>query len=176
MILGAFYLLWMLRRVIFGPLREPTSHDNHAGGTTGPPHQPAGAGAHDHDHGHMSCPPVGWHEIAGLAPLMFMIVAVGVYPRPIFEQIQPATRAIVQNIEDQREKARDDAERLKGAGQPISARRGGTGGATPKKAGASPKSKPGAPKSNPGATPETKSGEPKSKAAPSEKSSEKGGQ
>ena len=25
MILGAFYLLWMLRRVIFGPLREPSA-------------------------------------------------------------------------------------------------------------------------------------------------------
>ena len=29
MILGAYYLLWMLRRVIFGPLREPAGHDDH---------------------------------------------------------------------------------------------------------------------------------------------------
>ena len=28
MILGAYYLLWMLQRVIFGPLREPHGHGN----------------------------------------------------------------------------------------------------------------------------------------------------
>ena len=32
MVLGAYYLFWMLRRVIFGPLREPTGHDDHGGG------------------------------------------------------------------------------------------------------------------------------------------------
>ncbi len=29
---------------------------------------------------------VGWHEIAGLAPLMALIVLIGVYPNPIFER------------------------------------------------------------------------------------------
>ena len=35
MILGACYLLWMLRKVVFGPLREPADHE-HAGGGEGP--------------------------------------------------------------------------------------------------------------------------------------------
>jgi NADH-quinone oxidoreductase subunit M len=177
MILGAFYLLWMLRRIIFGPLREPAAHDDHGEGS-GSSHEPAGA----HDHGHVVCRPIGWHEIAGLAPLMFLIVAIGVYPRPIFERIQPATRALVQNIEAQREKARADADRSSQARQPITARRGG-GGGTPKKAGgtakkaaASQKSESGAPKAEAASSPETKSGTPpQAEATPSEKSSQKGG-
>ena len=34
--------------------------------------------------------PVGWHEIAGLTPLMVLIVLIGVYPRPFFDRIRPA--------------------------------------------------------------------------------------
>ena len=40
--------------------------------------------------GHTAIPPVGVHEIAGLAPLMFLIVVIGVYPRPVLEQMRPA--------------------------------------------------------------------------------------
>jgi NADH-quinone oxidoreductase subunit M len=102
MILGAFYLLWMLRRVIFGPLHEPTAHNGHGDSST-----PA---VDSHDSPHVACAPIGWHEIVGLTPLMFLIVAVGVYPRPIFEQIQPAVDAVVQNIDAQRERARQEAQ------------------------------------------------------------------
>jgi NADH-quinone oxidoreductase subunit M len=94
MVLGAYYLLQMLQRVLFGPLREPGDH--------------AEAGAHGHGHAtaHEPAPvsppairPVGWHEIAGLAPLMVLIVAIGVYPRPIFERIGPPVRAIVERMQ-----------------------------------------------------------------------------
>ena len=42
MILGAYYLLWMLQRVVFGPLREPHGHghghdDGHGTATRGDP-------------------------------------------------------------------------------------------------------------------------------------------
>ncbi len=40
---------------------------------------------------------------------MFLIVAIGVYPRPIFEQIQPAVHTVVENIQVQREQASADA-------------------------------------------------------------------
>ncbi len=33
--------------------------------------------------------PVGWHEIAGLAPLMALIVLIGIYPKPFLDRIQP---------------------------------------------------------------------------------------
>jgi NADH-quinone oxidoreductase subunit M len=74
MVLGAYYLLLMLQRVIFGPLHEP--------------------GEHGHGHGE-PIRPVGPHEIAGLSLLMVLIVVIGVYPKPLFDRISPAVAAIV---------------------------------------------------------------------------------
>lgn len=79
MVLGAYYLLLMLQRVLFGPLKEPGHHDDD--------------GHHTHA-GNSHVRPIGWHEIAGLAPLMALIVLIGVYPRPIFERIGPPLRQI----------------------------------------------------------------------------------
>src|SRR5262249_28644321 len=90
MILGAYYLLWMLQRVIFGPLREPHAHDG-------------GHGAEAHRApGHVRA--VGWHEVAGLTPLMVLIVLIGVLPAPFLDRIRPAVAPIAgrfQEIEDQ---------------------------------------------------------------------------
>ncbi len=153
MILGALYLIWMLRRLIFGPLHEPSAHDNHVGGKAAsdelaPPQH--------------VCPPMRWFEIAGLAPLMFLIVVIGVYPLPIFQQIQPAVNSVVSNIETQRERASDDIKAKQQAqSPPPRARRKA---ASP--AGASKKAAPKA-KTDSGGAPEAK-------AAPSAKSSEKG--
>ena len=110
MILGAYYLFWMLRRVIFGPLREPTGHDDHGGGKP--------SAGDEHTAPHVACAPVGWHEIAGLAPLMVLIVAIGVYPEPFFRRIQPAVRELITNIDTQRERARQDDEFRKLLGGP----------------------------------------------------------
>jgi NADH-quinone oxidoreductase subunit M len=95
MILGACYLMWLLYKVLFGPLREPA----------GAAHGPQAGGHSDSEHpsspGHVSVPPVGWHEIAGLTPIMGMIVLIGVYPRPFFDQIRPAVARLDQNIQTQ---------------------------------------------------------------------------
>ncbi len=89
MVLGAYYLLLLLRRVLFGPVHEPGGHDH------GDSHDHAAHDAHHHDHAdHHKVRPLGWHEIASLAPLMVLIVAIGVYPRPIFERIGPPLREI----------------------------------------------------------------------------------
>jgi NADH-quinone oxidoreductase subunit M len=85
MILGAAYLLWMLRKVVFGPLREPSSH-----------------GHDDHGHGHEEIRPVQWYEIAGLAPLMVMIVLIGMVPGPFLSRIRSAVAAIDNNLQAQR--------------------------------------------------------------------------
>ena len=82
MILGAYYLLWMLRRVIFGPLREPA--DTTAMGTGKA--RPATSTARRMRPARRSA---GTRSPAWRR-LMFLIVAIGVYPRPFFEQIQPA--------------------------------------------------------------------------------------
>jgi NADH-quinone oxidoreductase subunit M len=88
MILGAAYLMWMLRQVIFGPLREPAPHETGAG--------PANA------HHHPVVPPVAWYEIAGLTPLMVLIVLIGVLPGPFLSRIRPAVAVIDKNLQTQR--------------------------------------------------------------------------
>ena len=83
MILGAYYLLWMLQRVLFGPLHEPHAH----AAVDGRPGRHADA-SHE-----AAVRPVGWHEIAGLTPLMVLIVVIGVYPRPVLRSDPPVGRA-----------------------------------------------------------------------------------
>ena len=92
MILGAYYLMWMLRRVIFGPLREPGGHDGH-GGREGPSRSTS-------TRAHAMCPARGSAGTRSPAwrRLMFLIVAIGVYPRPIFEQIRPAVDSVLRDI------------------------------------------------------------------------------
>ena len=126
MVLGACYLLWMLRKVIFGPLLEP-AHQDTAG--SAPPTTPPG---------HNVCSPVGWHEIAGLTPLMVLIVAIGVFPRPFLEQIRPAVARLDDNLQSQRAlatKVREVSRALPPAS--IRSARGG-GGAPVKKKGGQP--------------------------------------
>jgi NADH-quinone oxidoreductase subunit M len=99
MILGGFYLLWMLQRVVFGPLREPHAplrDDPHAAMAAG--HASSGA---QHD----TVRPVGWHEIAGLSPIMVLIVLIGVAPEMIFSRVRPTVAAIAAPFQ-----AFDDAE------------------------------------------------------------------
>jgi NADH-quinone oxidoreductase subunit M len=85
MILGACYLLWIVRMLVFGPLKEPLAHGavDHGSGPTG-----------------AAVPPVGWHEIAGLAPLLALIVLIGVFPSPFFDQMRPATAEIIEDLQD----------------------------------------------------------------------------
>ncbi len=103
MILGAYYLFWMLQRIVFGPLREPAPHAH--GLSTLPP---LAGGSDDHDtHGHASTTrPIGWHEVAGLTPLMVLIVLIGVWPAPFFNRMRPSVRATVATIGDERELAK----------------------------------------------------------------------
>ncbi|MGO9597550.1 MAG: complex I subunit 4 family protein [Isosphaeraceae bacterium] len=95
MILGACYLLWMLRKVVFGPLHEPAAgghesvHDNSAGAED--------AGGHS-----TGIAPVGWHEVAGLLPLMVLIVLIGVMPGPFLDRIRPSVQEIDKNLQAQR--------------------------------------------------------------------------
>jgi NADH-quinone oxidoreductase subunit M len=99
MILGAYYLTRLLLHVVFGPLREPGMEE--AAGSGGP------AGSASLHRTHPAVRPIGWHEIGGLAPLAFLIVLIGVYPRPFVDQVEPAVAALDQNLQAQRRRARD---------------------------------------------------------------------
>ena len=94
MVLGAYYLLLMLQRVLFGPLREPIPHADHGLVETR---------AHDHaEPAHHAIRPVGWHEIAGLTPLMVLIVVIGVYPKPFFDRIRPSVAVVTEGLAEAR--------------------------------------------------------------------------
>jgi NADH-quinone oxidoreductase subunit M len=91
MILGACYLLWMLREVVFGPLREPPAHGHEAG-----------TSQHAAEPDHPTIRPVGWYEMAGLVPLMVLIVLIGTVPSPFLARIRPAVAVIDDNLQRQR--------------------------------------------------------------------------
>ena len=87
MVLGACYLLWMVRKVLFGPLKEPV------------PHASPGEMISEAALSHTAIAPIGAHEIAGLAPVMFLIVALGVYPGPVLDQMRTTLLTINQNTQ-----------------------------------------------------------------------------
>jgi NADH-quinone oxidoreductase subunit M len=70
-ILAAVYLLWAYQRVFHG--------------------RPEGANA--------DFPEMSWRERGVLAPLVVLIVLLGVYPRPVLERISPSVRDLVAHVE-----------------------------------------------------------------------------
>jgi NADH-quinone oxidoreductase subunit M len=77
-VLGAVYMLWMFRRVVFGPLDRPENQ---------------------------RLRDVGWREILILAPMLLLIVGMGVYPQPFLDRMRPALEPILQKIESTRQAA-----------------------------------------------------------------------
>ncbi|MSU76529.1 MAG: NADH-quinone oxidoreductase subunit M [Gemmataceae bacterium] len=63
-ILGAWYLMSMLRQVFFGELKEPDTH---------------GHEVHD----------INAREVAALAPLLVLCLLLGVYPQPVLNSVKP---------------------------------------------------------------------------------------
>jgi NADH-quinone oxidoreductase subunit M len=71
-ILAAVYLLWAYQRVFHG---EP-------------------------DEDNTNITDLSWHEKLVMAPLIALIVFLGVYPKPVLERIEPAVRHLVSHIEE----------------------------------------------------------------------------
>ncbi len=72
-IFAAAYLLWAIQRIIFNPLTKPENK-----------------GLLD----------LNWREIGLMAPLIFFIFWMGVYPKPILEKTQAAAERLVQQVEN----------------------------------------------------------------------------
>ncbi|HLN30358.1 MAG TPA: NADH-quinone oxidoreductase subunit M [Gemmataceae bacterium] len=64
-ILGAWYLLTLLRRTFFGPLKEP------------------------HVEGHVPVTDLNGRELVALAPIVVLCVVLGVYPQPVLDTSRP---------------------------------------------------------------------------------------
>ena len=86
LILGALYILRMLQKFVFGPLREPAQHgnDHHA------------ANHHDHHghHGH-EIRDLNGREVLSMLPLAAGCVVIGLWPQPILDAIKPVARDVV---------------------------------------------------------------------------------
>jgi NADH-quinone oxidoreductase subunit M len=102
-VLGAVYMLWMCRRVLFGPLTEPEGTPDTSAGLTRD---------------------LTGREIGILAPLALVCVFIGVYPKPIVSTLQAgvaenvlAARALPATDGFARTDARSDE--LTGQGSPV---------------------------------------------------------
>lgn len=71
-IFAAVYLLWMIQRVFFGKI---TNEKNR------------------------SLTDLSWREIGLIAPLVFLMVFMGVYPRPFLERTEVSVRAIHERVQ-----------------------------------------------------------------------------
>ncbi|HEY4761589.1 MAG TPA: NADH-quinone oxidoreductase subunit M [Thermoguttaceae bacterium] len=74
-VLGAWYMLWLVQRVFFGPLKEPAA-DNH--------HQPVRD--------------LSLREIFALAPLVVFIVWIGVQPRFFLDRMNPTLKELTAGV------------------------------------------------------------------------------
>ncbi len=92
MIVAAIYLLYMVGKVVWGPLVEPAGH-----------------GAHDHEHGsHGAAAEHAGHlprdltgrEIGTLIPLAVLCIALGVYPKPALDALRGPVNSMVGMVWD----------------------------------------------------------------------------
>ena len=86
-ILSAIYMLYLVRRVLFGPLKEPAHTPDLSGGLT---------------------PDLTPREIGILTPIAIACLALGVYPKMMMDSMQPAMQKQVLNriLEEPRASAR----------------------------------------------------------------------
>jgi NADH-quinone oxidoreductase subunit M len=78
MVFGALYLLTMLRRVFFGPVKEP----------------------HHDGHGHAS--DLNFREVAALAPIAVLCVVLGLYPQPFLDSVRADVRVVAKAADEAR--------------------------------------------------------------------------
>jgi NADH:ubiquinone oxidoreductase subunit 4 (subunit M) len=88
-VLGAWYMLWLVQRVFFGPLREP-GHDEHGG--------------HAPEHHHAPIRDLSFREIFALAPLAVFVFWIGLWPnfflKPLAAPVETAIAAARRDFQD----------------------------------------------------------------------------
>jgi NADH-quinone oxidoreductase subunit M len=72
-VLAAIYLLWAYERIFTGPITIPANESLHD---------------------------LGFREIAIVVPLILLVLAIGVYPRPVLDRIQPSVDRVLLRIEE----------------------------------------------------------------------------
>jgi NADH-quinone oxidoreductase subunit M len=85
-VLGAWYMLWLVQRVFFGPLREPSS---------------APLGHRDQErHGDHSVRDMNAREVLALAPLAVFVFWIGLVPNTFLRAIGPAVKDIQETVSE----------------------------------------------------------------------------
>lgn len=79
LVLAAMYLLIMLGKLVWGPLKEPHGAEPHGHGH-----------GHGHDHADGLPTDLSAREIGILIPLAVVCLAIGLYPKPMLEAIAPS--------------------------------------------------------------------------------------
>ncbi len=83
MIVAAMYLLYMVGRIVWGPLVEPKGHDH----------------AHDGDSAHSALPvDLCGREVGVLIPLAVLCIALGVYPKPALDALSEPVKSVVMTV------------------------------------------------------------------------------
>jgi NADH-quinone oxidoreductase subunit M len=85
MVLGAWYMLTLLRRVFFGKVKEP------------------------HHDGHGPVPDLNGRELSALVPIAAACLFLGVYPKPVLDSIKPEVQLVASFAEKARIRAQDQA-------------------------------------------------------------------
>ncbi len=68
-VFGAVYMLWLVERVFFGPIKHEENKN---------------------------LKDLGWREVAILVPLCLLMVFIGIYPKPFLEKIKQSTSVFLQ--------------------------------------------------------------------------------
>lgn len=89
-ILGAWYMLWLVQRTFFGKLREPLLHEH---GTAEVAH-------------HEPARDLNFRELAALAPLLAAIFAIGLFPNFFLSRMEPSIRPIAALLQENRPQER----------------------------------------------------------------------
>ncbi|HEX9986212.1 MAG TPA: NADH-quinone oxidoreductase subunit M [Thermoanaerobaculia bacterium] len=71
-ILAAIYLLWLVQKVFFGPI---TNEENR------------------------EIKDIAWNELAALAPLVILMVWIGVHPNTFLKKMEPSVRQLVERVQ-----------------------------------------------------------------------------
>ncbi|MBS0196281.1 MAG: NADH-quinone oxidoreductase subunit M [Planctomycetes bacterium] len=105
MIVAAIYLLYMVGKVVWGPLVEPHGHDSHGG-----------HGGHGESESHSVLPTdLCAREIGVLVPLAVLCVALGVYPKPALDALSGPVSDTVRVVQTARSNATIPADSVKEA-------------------------------------------------------------
>jgi len=98
-ILAAWYMLWMLQRIVMmrapGEPPDPDDPELRLANAYAVPPAAGGAGPHEHAVDPRTFPDLNWKEFATLAPLAVLTVWLGVYPGYVMRILQPAIEQVL---------------------------------------------------------------------------------